>query len=257
MITDIQSDKMVIFSDLHLGNPFCKSKQRTIDFILDASARGYDICINGDGFEIAQVSFGKLAKDVPDVFHALKIAAQRSNVYYVVGNHDILLEHFLNDWGGLKLAPFLNVRSGERRIRVEHGHLYDPFFIRNPHMYEFLTWFAGFILMVAPSAYRIWIQFEKLKSLLRSRRSDEIVGEHPNFTQAAEELLRRGFDDVVFGHTHHVGQVEIAPNQRYFNPGSWLLGSAFVCLHRGEMVMAHYDGRWPNSLRATQLAVGF
>lgn len=244
MITDIYSEKMVVFSDLHLGNPFCKSKHRTIDFILDASAHGYDICINGDGFEIAQVSFSKLAKDVPEVFHALKIAAQRCNVYYVVGNHDMLLEHFLNDWGGFKLAPFLNVRSGDKRIRIEHGHLYDPFFVKNPEAYEFLTWLGGFVLRVAPSAYRLWIKFEKFKSLLRSRKTNAILGEHPSFQEAAYELAQRGFDTVIFGHTHHVGQVSLGTEQTYFNPGSWLIGAAFIKIQKGNAVIEHYGARW-------------
>ena len=241
MITDIQSKKMVVFSDLHLGNPFCKAKHRTIDFILEAAATGYDICINGDGFEIAQVSFSKLAKDVPDVFHALKIAAQKCNVYYIVGNHDILLEHFLNDWGGLKMAPFLNLRSGDQRIRIEHGHLYDPFFVKHPRAYEFFTWLAGFALKLHPSVYNLWIKFEKLRSLFWKKKEAGILGEHPNFIAAAHELSNRGFDKVIFGHTHHVGYVKIDAQHEYFNPGSWLLGSAFVKIENGHATMENWS----------------
>lgn len=57
MITDIRSDKLVVFSDLHLGNPFSHAKYVTCEVLRWASLNGYDIVINGDGFEIAQVSF--------------------------------------------------------------------------------------------------------------------------------------------------------------------------------------------------------
>ena len=135
MITEIRDQKLVVISDLHLGNPFSQAKKSTVEFFYWAAANGYDIVINGDGFEIAQVSFAKIARDVPEVFHAIKSFTNRGrNVYYVIGNHDIVMEHFLNDWGGFKMAPFLNVWSGDKRIRVEHGHLYDPAFVNNPEL---------------------------------------------------------------------------------------------------------------------------
>lgn len=152
MITEIRDRKLVVISDMHLGNPFSRAKTATVEFFHWAGKNGYDVVINGDGFEIAQVSFSKIARDVPEVFHAIKnFTSMHRNLYYVIGNHDIVLENFLNDWGGFKMAPFLNVWSGGRRIRIEHGHLYDPFFVKNPELYEFCTWLAGFALKLHPS----------------------------------------------------------------------------------------------------------
>lgn len=242
MITEITADKLVVISDLHLGNPFSRAKMPTMDFLYWAAREGYDIVINGDGFEIAQVSFSKIARDVPEVFHALKsVTNSGRNVYYVVGNHDIVLENFLNDWGGFKVAPFLNVWSANMRLRIEHGHLYDPFFVRNPEMYEFCTWLAGFALHLHPSLYKLWIKFEKFKSKFFAPQEKGILGEHPNFSEAAQELLDRGFDTVIFGHTHHVGEVTFDDGSRYLNPGSWLMGNAFVEINAGQVVMRHFE----------------
>ena len=72
MITEIRDQKLVVISGLHLGNPFSKAKNPTVEFFHWAGREGYDIVINGDGFEIAQVSFSKIARDVPEVFHAIK-----------------------------------------------------------------------------------------------------------------------------------------------------------------------------------------
>lgn len=239
MITKVDSKKMVVLSDLHLGNPYSKVRERTIDFLRRSSKDGYDICINGDGFEVAQVSFQRLALELPAVLQELKACTHRGvKVYYVVGNHDILFEHFLHDWGAFVMAPFLNVVSGGRRIRIEHGHLYDPFFIRNPRLYEFSTWFAGFFLRLHPSLYRVWIAWEKWRSYLRMRKG--IRGEHPKFAEAATEIASRGFDHIVFGHTHHSGTVEVAGGARYYNPGSWMLEPSYVKIEEGNVELCRY-----------------
>ncbi len=245
MITEIRNRKLAVISDLHLGNPFSKAKGPTVEFLAWAQRNDYDVVINGDGFEIAQVSFSKIARDVPEVFHALKTFTGRGrNVYYVIGNHDIVLEHFLNDWGGFKMAPFLNVWSGDQRIRIEHGHLYDPFFVKHPALYEFLTWAAGIPLALHPSLYKLWIKFEKTKSKLLWKKPGEeggIVGEHQAFREAAVELSRRGFDVVVFGHTHHAGTAPLPEGKRYFNCGSWLMGTPFVEINDGKVELRFWD----------------
>lgn len=242
MITEIHDRNFVVISDLHLGNPFSKAKNPTVEFLHWAEKNEYDVIINGDGFEIAQVSFSKIARDVPEVFHALKrFTSHGRSIYYVIGNHDIVLENFLNDWGGFKMAPFLNVWSGEKRIRIEHGHLYDPFFVKNPELYEFLTWFAGLALKLHPSLYKGWIAFEKMKSKLFWERSRSgIAGEHKAFYEAAIELSERGFDAVVFGHTHHAGQSLLPNGAEYYNTGSWLMGTPFLEINGGQLVLRRW-----------------
>jgi len=235
MLTRIDSKKLVVISDLHLGNPFSTAHHTIGLFLRWAAKEGFDICINGDGLEIAQASFRKIAKDLPEVFQTLSAISKKGvKTYYIVGNHDIVLEHFLEDWGAFKVAPFLNVRSGLSRIRIEHGHLYDPRFVKNPELYEFLTWLAGFFLSVSPKLYLLWIRWEKLKSRLRARKTG-IVGEPPEFREAAQELIKRGFDTVIFGHTHHAGVFDFSDSARYFNSGSWLLGTHYIEIIEGKV----------------------
>lgn len=235
MITGIHSDRMVVISDLHLGNPFSKVKREVISFLKWADKKGYDICINGDGLDIAQASFNKIAFEVPELFRLLGEMRKRGReIYYVTGNHDIALEHFLEDWGMMKVSPFLNVESAGQRVRIEHGHIYDPFFIKFPKMYEFLTHFAGLILKVYPKAYFLWIKLERLASRLRAGKSD-IVGELPSFRESALELSRRGFDAIIFGHTHHPGVTELYGDTKYFNSGSWMMAPHYVFINQGHV----------------------
>jgi UDP-2,3-diacylglucosamine pyrophosphatase LpxH len=240
VITSIQTEKMIVISDLHLGNPFSKIRRQLLEFLRWAAKNKYDICINGDGLEIAQASFKKIAFEVPEFLRALgAIKNQGQNVYYVTGNHDIALEHFLEDWGVMKVTPFLNVESGNSRIRIEHGHIYDPFFVSYPVMYEVLTHFAGYLLKIHPALYKLWIGFEKWKSHLRAKRTG-IVGEHPSFAEAAKELCRRGFDAVVFGHTHHPGMIQLENENYYFNSGSWMISSHYINIEKGKVELRHW-----------------
>lgn len=253
MITSALTERMVVISDLHLGNPFSSVRRRTVDFIDWAVEEGYDICINGDGFDVAQVSLARFTQDVPEVLQALRAAVDRGRqVFYVVGNHDIVFEHFLTDWAGFRLAPFLNLSSGSARVRVEHGHLYDPFFVAFPRVYDFCTWLGGLLLKVSPRLYRAWIRFERLKSRFvrwKCRRhkssgpekvSGGIVGEGQSFFESASRIEARGFDAVVFGHTHHTGQANLPLGGVYLNPGSWMLGSHFVKIEGGRIELSEF-----------------
>jgi UDP-2,3-diacylglucosamine pyrophosphatase LpxH len=240
VITATKSEKLVVISDLHLGNPFSQAKKHVIPFLRWAAKEGYDICINGDGLEIAQASFNRIAFDVPEFFKVLGEVRKRGReIYYVTGNHDIALEHFLEDWGMMKVSPFLNVDSGQARIRIEHGHIYDPFFVKHPVLYEALTHLGGIFLKIHPSLYRLWISFEKMRSRLRARKT-KIVGEHPSFREAALELNRRGFDAVIFGHTHHYGSASLEHGGEYFNPGSWMLTSHYVLIESGRVSLQEW-----------------
>lgn len=240
MITSIVSDRLVVISDLHLGNPFSNAKKKVIPFLKWAAQEKFDVCINGDGLEIAQASFSKVAFEVPEFFRALgEFKKAGREVYYVTGNHDIALEHFLEDWGVMKVSPFLNVSSGDQRIRIEHGHIYDPFFVKFPVLYESLTHLAGLLLKLHPEFYRAWISFERWTSKLRAKKSG-IIGEQPHFREAALELSRRGFDAIVFGHTHHAGVSALETGSTYLNAGSWMLTPHYVKIEKGVVSLVEW-----------------
>jgi len=195
MITNICEDRLIIISDLYLGNPACFSKRKIVEFLAYAADNHYNLCINGDGFDIAQTSFVRLAQEAPEVFKQLRRFAKKNlKFYYVIGNHDMVLEHFFEDWDLFTLAPFLNVTSGDLRIRIEHGHLYDPFFIKMPEVYEIVTHIGGFFLSMTPWWYKFWMGFEKILGYLRQRKIREqnivgIVGEALSILQAARRIL--------------------------------------------------------------------
>lgn len=233
---------MVVISDLHLGNPFSLAGQRLAGFLEFVRDEDYSLCINGDGLEIVQASFVSLAADaIAPLAQLRRLVAAGKRFYYVVGNHDIALEHLLDSWLGHHICPFLNVRSGDSRIRVEHGHLYDPFFIRSPRAYDLLTRAAGPLLHLYPDVYYLWSGYQRLKGRLR-RRLRRGMRTPSVYHEAASVLLQRGFDVVVFGHTHKP-EISDVPGGVYVNSGNWMRSSTFVVIEEGSVSLRRWHDR--------------
>jgi UDP-2,3-diacylglucosamine pyrophosphatase LpxH len=240
VILEAQEDRLLVISDLHLGNPASTARGRLLDFLDWVAHSGSSLCINGDGFEMLQTSFTRLAADAVPVLDKLrKVMASGGRVYYVVGNHDIVLEHFLEDFL-VELSPFLNVRSGGARIRVEHGHIYDPFFARYPDLYELSTRVAGYVLFLNKDVYRLWTQLQRHLDARRRRLAGDDTLAISYGHEAADMLMRRGFDTVVFGHTHHP---EVAQLDRgtYINSGNWLRDRTYVDIDHGSATLKTWE----------------
>jgi UDP-2,3-diacylglucosamine pyrophosphatase LpxH len=246
-------EQLVVISDLHLGNPASSARARLVGFLDHIRYTGASVCINGDGFDMLQTSFSRLVADAIPVLHRLKaLQADGRNIYYVVGNHDIVLEHFLEEWSLCRLSPFLNLRSGDRRIRIEHGHLYDPFFAQSPKLYGIATRLARYALFAVPDTYKLWAHAQRRLQDARRRRvgraatADDNGHRHISFLgspyhEAASMILRRGFDAVVFGHTHLAEMVTL-PEGVYVNSGNWLSGATYVEITKGELVVRTWEG---------------
>jgi UDP-2,3-diacylglucosamine pyrophosphatase LpxH len=243
VIIDVEEERLLIVSDLHLGSPASTAERRLVGFLDHAVDVGASVCINGDGFDLLQSSFSRLARSSLPVLSKLRnVQAAGGNVYYVVGNHDIVLEHFLHNVLVLQMAPFLNVRSGGRRIRIEHGHVYDPFYSRFPRLYGAAGRTLGLVMFLHQDLYRLWSWPAMLVDRWRRSRAGGVAVELSPHHAAAEMLLQRGFDAVVFGHTHHAEDVEL-PSGRYLNTGTWMKGGQYVDIDGGDVRLLSWHGR--------------
>jgi len=240
VIIEASEDRLLVISDLHLGNPASTARGRLLDFLDWVADSGASVCINGDGFEMLQTSFTRLAADaIPVLAKLRKIMACGGNVYYVVGNHDIVLEHFLEEFL-LEMSPFLNLASGDARIRIEHGHIYDPFFARYPDLYELTTRLAGFALFLHKDTYKLWTELQARLDIRRRRLAADDIVATSYCHEAADMLLRRGFDTVVFGHTHNP-EVAAIGSGTYVNSGNWLRGRTYVDIDRGTVTLKTWE----------------
>ena len=239
MIFEVNDERLLVISDLHLGNPSSTARGRLIDFLEEARAGAWNVCINGDGFDLLQSRARRLASEAVTVMAALRRHMDSGlRVYYVVGNHDIQLEHFLESWIFTSIVPFLNVRSGDRRIRIEHGHLYDPWYTRSPGFYEVMTRVAGVGRFVVADAYSLFARSQAMGDR-RSRRPQETA---EPYRRGAEIVLERGFDTVIFGHTHRSDDVMVRGG-RFVNCGNWMRDSTFVRIEHGDVTLASLAAR--------------
>ena len=244
MKTEVEVERLIVVSDLHLGNPFSEAGRTLAGFIDEVREREFDLVINGDGLEILQADIGTLARASGEVFLALRrLSAAGQQIYYVIGNHDIALEYLLGSWLSGFIVPFLNVRSGEVRIRIEHGHLYDPFFHSFPRLYEWVTRLAGPLLQVRPGLYTLWTRYKQTKAWLAGLLPWQTRTEHYTpFHEGAASLLLRGFDVVIFGHTH---RPELRPLDEgtYVNAGNWVRGGTYVEIDGGQVSLHRLERR--------------
>jgi len=249
VITSIAEDRMMVISDVHLGNRLFRSRRPFIEFLKYACANDYNLCINGDGVDISQTSLTRIARDLSDCAVQLRKFSQKGlKVYYVVGNHDIVMEYFLDDWELVHIVPFLNVTSGDKRIRIEHGHLFDESFVETPFLYMAATLIGGFALRIHPKLYE---GFERTRPMCEKIRCFFLPGAYQNgdekgntesipnepvaYRNAAAEISRHGFDYIILGHTHCAGEVGVGSAARYMNTGSWLFHPHYVEIDQGQV----------------------
>lgn len=251
MKTTVRENRLLVVSDVHMGNRLHRTRRAFTEFVQFALDHRYSICINGDGIDLAQLSLSYLVSDItPSLGLFLKFGENDLRIYYTVGNHDIALEHFLTEVGRMKVVPFLSVESGDQRIRIEHGHMYDDMFLRFPRIYYAFTMIGGIAVAISPKVYDALHKFnnafvafsewtlggfglfgEKEKPVA----DDRIPGERDCFREGAEASGSRGFDAVIFGHTHHHGRSTLVDGIKYFNTGSWFNDPHCVAIDQGRL----------------------
>jgi hypothetical protein len=99
--------------------------------------------------------------------------------------------------------------------------------------------FYGLWAKISPSLFHLSFKIGKFFSWLKNRK---ILGlpypllDNPVFIRAAKEISERGFDIVVFGHTHNAGIQDIWNNKKYANAGSWVDNPVhYLTIDEGEI----------------------
>lgn len=250
MKTTVRENRLLVVSDVHMGNRLHSTRRAFTQFVQFALENRYSICINGDGIDIVQLSLSQLVTDLtPSLGLFLKFGENDLRIYYTVGNHDLALEHFLNDVGRMRMVPFLSVASGDQRIRIEHGHMYDDMFLRFPRIYATFMIIGRLAIAIGPGAYKAMHSFNdgfvafsewalSLGGLLKKKKEvpegGAIPGERDCFRDGAFASGSRGFDTIIFGHTHTPGTYTVADGVKYYNTGAWFSDPHVVAIADGK-----------------------
>jgi len=180
---------------------------------------------------------------LPDAFGKALRIAQKNTIYYIIGNHDIYFEQFLTDIETFKLVPFLNIRSGEKNIRIEHAHIYDDLYIHYPKTYFIIGKWWGYFLKMFPILYPTYHLLELIAGTVRtlSKISESPSEEKPAFRNAATLISERGFDVIIFGHSHRVNKSTINTDKTYYNTGSWFDSPYYIEINSGKVELNRVD----------------
>jgi hypothetical protein len=150
--------------------------------------------------------------------------------------------------GRMQVLPYLNVYSGDLRVRVEHGHMYDGMFLKFPRLYNLFMMIGGLAIAIGPKAYeRIhhlnaliigfaeWV-FSGFGAKKKPGSISGISGERECFGDGALNVGMRGFDVVTFGHTHLAGWSKLGDGKlTYYNTGGWFANPWCLAIDHGRL----------------------
>lgn len=112
--------KRLVISDLHIGTAHYNAKD-LLEF-LALNIEGFDeIILAGDIVDFIKVPlFSVFGLDI------LKSLAKAKRVIWIVGNHDISLKNLVGESiTNIEFMDTYEFTENERKIRIEHGHVYD------------------------------------------------------------------------------------------------------------------------------------
>ena len=139
-----ESSKIVVFSDLHMGNG-----SRTDDFRRNSElfstvlgtyhiSRGFSLVLNGDIEELHRFRLRTIQKQWQSVYATFEDLQRRNRLIKIVGNHDHELYTLHPHSYPLKLVPAVKYRFGDNFLFIVHGHQASGYFDRWNTMLGFL-----------------------------------------------------------------------------------------------------------------------
>jgi predicted phosphodiesterase len=210
--------KILVISDLHIGtggdgDTFRWKPADFIDKLADIFSEYEvdDVILNGDIYELYKYSFEAIREANPELVEFLE------HFYYIRGNHDNTAPYGEDEWN--------YTNKDGIRIHIEHGHLCDWLNgtkigrAAGTLLYKVLKRIvaADFVRNIYMGIMEHEEQFHRVP-----RKYDRY-----KYLNYALKLLKKEYDVVVLGHTHHLEYVKtwmLNTKKRYFNSGSCSFG---------------------------------
>ncbi|MBK9290563.1 MAG: UDP-2,3-diacylglucosamine diphosphatase [Bacteroidetes bacterium] len=228
MATNRRRPEIVVISDVHLGTRGCRAAE------LHAYLKSIDpkiLILNGDIIDIWQFRKNywpplhmKIVKQI------IAMAARKTKVYYITGNHDEMLRRF-NGFtiGNLHIVNQLTLDLDGESTWFFHGDVFDVVMQYSKWLaklgaigYDTLIW-----LNTNVNSVRSGLKMEKVSF---SKKVKENVKSAVKFINdfeatAAELAARKGYGAIVCGHIHHPEIRNISTSHhevKYMNSGDWI-----------------------------------
>lgn len=239
--------RTVFLSDIHLGTPDSKARE-VVHFL--KHVRCEKLVLNGDIIDGWALKRGARWRNRHSRFirKVLKMMEKdRTEVVYLRGNHDDILERFLPLlFGRLALVKeHIHLGADGRRYLVVHGDGFDS--VSTNHKWLAVLGAVGYdALLGVNRLYNRWRAWRGLEYYSLSKKIKAKVKSAVSFVdryeQQLQELARhKKCDGIICGHIHtpedkQVGEI------RYLNSGDWVESlTAIVEHHDGRLELVTYD----------------
>lgn len=232
--------RTVFLSDVHLGTPNSKAAE-VVDFLKRVRCR--KLVLNGDIIDGWALRRGSkwLPEHTRVIRRVLKMTERDdTEVVYLRGNHDEILERFLPlVLGRIRLTKeHIHEGADGRRYLVVHGDGFDS--ISTRHKWLALLGAVGYdFLLKVNRWYNHWRAWRGLEYFSLSKSIKAKVKSAVCFVDRYEELLQnlarhRKCDGIICGHIHTPDD-KLVGDIRYLNSGDWVESLTAI--------IEHFDGR--------------
>lgn len=214
-------------SDLHFGlqSPDKENKleRKFVRFLEYTLENAESLYILGDLFDYWFEYRRVIQKGYYRTFTALQnLTEQNINVHYIIGNHDFMHRDFFTKTIGVRIYENpIEVILEEKKFFLGHG----DGLVKNDTGYKILKkilrnkTIQNLYSLIHPD-FGIWLASSSSKTS-RGYTSSKDYGEDDSLFLTAKTLIDKGYDYVLFGHSHKQKKMEYN-NGYYINLGTWL-----------------------------------
>ncbi len=240
------SFRTIFLSDLHLGTPDSKAAE-VVDFL--KQIRCEKLVLNGDIIDGWALRRGGkwLPRHSRVIRKILKMTERdRTEVIYLRGNHDDILERFLPlAFGRIRFTKehIHQAATGERYL-VVHGDGFDS--VSTNHKWLAVVGAVGYdTLLQVNRYYNKWRAWRGKEYFSLSKKIKARVKTAVSFVDKYEQLLQelathKECDGIICGHIHTPEDKQVG-NVRYLNSGDWVESLTAIVEHLdGRMELIHY-----------------
>lgn len=237
----------IFLSDIHLGTRDCKAEE-VISFLKATTCR--KLILNGDIIDGWALRGGGrwLPSHTKFVRTVLKkMEKQGTEVIYLRGNHDDILERFLPVFfGGLSIVDEYVHETPKGDYLVVHGDGFDS--VTTSHRWVAVVGAKGYELLLGINRlYNRWRAFRGKEYFSLSKTIKSKVKSAVSFVGRYEDQLKelaavRGCTGIICGHIHTPADKRLENGVHYLNSGDWVESlTAIVEKTPGEFDLIHYQ----------------
>ncbi len=246
----------VVLSDIHLGTVDSKANE-VVDFLKHIRCK--KLVLNGDiidGWALRRG--GKWSSRHSRVIRKVLKMTEKDDtqVIYLRGNHDDILERFLPlTFGKIRFTKeYIHTTESGKRYLVVHGDGFDS--VSTNHQWIASLGAVGYDFLLGVNRfYNMWRSWQGKEYFSLSKRVKAKVKSAVSFIDRYEELLQnlarhKKCDGIICGHIHTPEDKQVG-DIHYLNSGDWVESlTAIIEHHDGRMELVQYES-FLKSLRET------